>query len=292
MAVSEPGVFTSAGVDSPPLHILANTVTEGNGMMAYGAPGTFPANSANGTNFWVDVVFVTILPAGTPIPATTPVSSSTPSPEPSGVPTDAPSPVPSAVPTNTPPTISVSASTLVVNEQSSGTPATMVGTVSDPNGDAINLMASVGAVVNNGDGTWVWSWLPTDGPSQSQPVTITADDGHGSASQVSFSLQVNNVPPTAVFSANPVSIGLTESTQLIFTGASDVSPVDMAAGLAYSFDCNNDGNFEVLNSPEPQFVCSYATADTYMVLGRIADKDGAATDYTATVVVTAPLTGG
>jgi hypothetical protein len=66
----------------------------------------------------------------------------------------------------------------------------------------------------------------------------------------------------------------------------------MAAGFAYSFDCNNDGNFEVLNSPEPQFICSYAEAGTHTALGRITDKDGAATDYTATVVVTAPQTGG
>jgi hypothetical protein len=51
-----PSGFSSAGVDSPPLHALSNTVTP-DGVYAYGGSSTFPASSYNATNYWVDVIF-------------------------------------------------------------------------------------------------------------------------------------------------------------------------------------------------------------------------------------------
>src|SRR5262249_39238707 len=49
--------FASAGVDTPPLHALANGVDGANGVYLYGAGG-FPTQTFNATNYWVDVVFV------------------------------------------------------------------------------------------------------------------------------------------------------------------------------------------------------------------------------------------
>jgi hypothetical protein len=49
--------FASAGVDSPPLHALANG-TSANGLYLYGA-SDFPTYTYNATNYWVDVVFST-----------------------------------------------------------------------------------------------------------------------------------------------------------------------------------------------------------------------------------------
>jgi hypothetical protein len=49
--------FGSAGVDSPPLHALANGLDGSNGLYLYTASGGFPASSFNSTNYWVDVVF-------------------------------------------------------------------------------------------------------------------------------------------------------------------------------------------------------------------------------------------
>ena len=57
------GGFTSAGVDSPPLHALKDGVSGGNGVYAYGSTSTFPTNSYNATNYWVDVVFAGSLSA-------------------------------------------------------------------------------------------------------------------------------------------------------------------------------------------------------------------------------------
>jgi hypothetical protein len=47
--------FASA-IDNPPLHGLANSASP-NGVYAYGGSTTFPANSWNATNYWVDVLF-------------------------------------------------------------------------------------------------------------------------------------------------------------------------------------------------------------------------------------------
>ena len=50
------GFFASAGVDNPPLHALANTVSP-NGVYIYGSMSTFPSSTCDASNYWVDVVF-------------------------------------------------------------------------------------------------------------------------------------------------------------------------------------------------------------------------------------------
>jgi hypothetical protein len=49
------------GVDSPPLHAIANGGAGPNGVYAYGSGG-FPSNGFNASNYWVDVVFQTVNP--------------------------------------------------------------------------------------------------------------------------------------------------------------------------------------------------------------------------------------
>lgn len=69
--------LTSNGLSSPvtsgPLTAQAN-----GGVYAYGSAGTFPSNSANGSNFWVDVVYTT--PSGTFSPQVSAVTPSSGSP--------------------------------------------------------------------------------------------------------------------------------------------------------------------------------------------------------------------
>ena len=71
------GFFASAGVDDAPLHALSNASSGGDGVYVYGASGSFPSNSINATNYWVDVVLT---------PTTTPtVTGQTPAPNAAGV---------------------------------------------------------------------------------------------------------------------------------------------------------------------------------------------------------------
>jgi len=50
--------FTWHGTDNPPLHALQSGVDGSNGVYVYGSGGKYPINTANGYNFWVDIVFV------------------------------------------------------------------------------------------------------------------------------------------------------------------------------------------------------------------------------------------
>jgi hypothetical protein len=44
-------------VDTPPLHALADGVSGGNGVYAYGGTSGFPTSTFRTQNYWVDVVF-------------------------------------------------------------------------------------------------------------------------------------------------------------------------------------------------------------------------------------------
>ena len=57
-----PGPNGGAIADGPPLRTVRSTAGTVNGVYNYGAPSTFPQNSYNAGNYWVDVVF-------SPIPA-------------------------------------------------------------------------------------------------------------------------------------------------------------------------------------------------------------------------------
>jgi hypothetical protein len=55
------GYFSSSGTTNGPLTVLANGVDGGNGVFRYVAGGGFPTSSTNSSNYWVDVVFSTVL---------------------------------------------------------------------------------------------------------------------------------------------------------------------------------------------------------------------------------------
>ncbi len=95
--------------------------------------------------------------------------------------------------TNQPPVVAADNATVIVNE---GLTANNTGTYNDPEGDVVALTASVGTVANNNDGTWSWSFDTSDGPAESQMVTITAADSCGCCVETSFDLVVHNVAPS------------------------------------------------------------------------------------------------
>jgi len=60
------------------------------------------------------------------------------------------------------------------------------GTWSDPEGNPVTLSASLGTVTKNADGTWAWSFVPSQ-VYTNQTITITGNDGN-STSQVTFTI--------------------------------------------------------------------------------------------------------
>jgi hypothetical protein len=66
--------YLQNGVDHTPLHAIANTVSP-NAVFSYSASSTFPVSSYNGSNYWVDVMFVAANSSAQPVVSTTLPSS-------------------------------------------------------------------------------------------------------------------------------------------------------------------------------------------------------------------------
>jgi VCBS repeat-containing protein len=101
---------------------------------------------------------------------------------------------------NDAPSVTAADATVTIAE---GQIASNAGTFSDADlADIIAVSASVGTISHTGgsSGIWTWSLGTTDGPDESQKVTITAIDGRGESATTSFDLTVNNVAPTIVLS--------------------------------------------------------------------------------------------
>ena len=106
----------------------------------------------------------------------------------------------------------------------------------------------------------------------------------GPATTYTAAVTVNNVAPTAAFSA-PTTATEGSSATISLTSPADPSSADIAAGLRYSFDMDNDGVFEIADVSNPLRALTFPDDGSYTVRGRIADKDGGSNTYTATVVV-------
>jgi PKD domain len=139
---------------------------------------------------------------------------------------------------NRPPVVSAATGVLSANE---GSTATNTGTYSDPDGDNVALSASAGTLTKSGttSGTWSWSLLGAD-EAPAQMVTITANDGHGGTSSVTFTVAFTPVPPTVTIvgapSSGPEGTGITLSAK-----ATSPSAADQAVGFSYSWTTSKNG---------------------------------------------------
>ncbi len=182
---------------------------------------------------------------------------------------------------NAPPVLASNNASVTVNE---GQTAANTGTVTDANHDTVILTASVGTVVNNGNGTWSWSFATTDGPTQSQTVTITGNDGHGGTGTTSFSLVVNNVAPTITSVTNNGPVVAGHAATLTVTAT---DPAGANDPLTYSFDCDNNGSFEIGPQAGNSAACTFATGGNHTVNVRVADGDGGVATGSTVVMVLA-----
>jgi hypothetical protein len=200
----------------------------------------------------------------------------------------------SAAVVNSPPVVATDNASAVVDE---GETAENTGTFSDADNDPVTLTASVGTVTNNGDGTWSWSFPTSDGPDESQTVTITADDGNGGTAETTFSLTVDNVAPTVESVTVPL-VPVDINDQAFFDV--DVTFSDPAGShdnhYTCAFDFDNDGNVDATVDAvaygATEGSCSTALADdtrpgyaepgVYTVKVTVTDDDGDSGSATAT----------
>jgi hypothetical protein len=111
-------------------------------------------------------------------------------------------------------------------------------------------------------------------------------DKDGGETASAYAVTIHNVAPTAAFDA-PEYVIAGEAFDLSLTDPFDPSSADTAAGFEYDFDCGDgyDG-WSAGNTA----TCSTSSDEvgTRTVKGKIRDKDGGETEYTATVTVLPP----
>ncbi|MCB0163959.1 MAG: tandem-95 repeat protein, partial [Anaerolineae bacterium] len=185
--------------------------------------------------------------------------------------------------TNNDPQLAVDAAEAVVNETEV---ALNSGSISDADDDDVTLTASVGNVVNNNDGTWSWNYTTSDGPTESQTVTITADDGQGGTAEVSFVFTVNNVAPTADAGADQ-SVYRNETVNLSGSWSDPAG----AADDAYTWSWDLDGDDIADDSGSANFGDTIDRSTSFAVTGvatltfTITDKDGDSSSDTVLINV-------
>jgi hypothetical protein len=177
---------------------------------------------------------------------------------------------------NLAPTIARGLASITVDE---GQTATNSGSWSDPGDDVVSLTASIGTVTKNADGTWNWSFATSDGPAQSQTVTITADDGEGGVTITTFALVVDNLAPTIVRGLASVTVDEGETATNSgnwFDPGDDVVALTASVGTVTK---NADGTWSWA------FATSDGPAQSQTVTITADDGEGGVTTTTFTLVV-------
>ena len=194
------------------------------------------------------------------------------------------------IPANTPPTANAGGPYSV--DEGGSVPVNASG--SDPEGDPLTFAWDL-----DNDGTFetpgqsvTFLAAGLDGPSSHTIAVQVTDDG-GLSDTDQTTVEVLNVAPTAIFANISGAVNEGETTTLAFSNQFDPSAADAAASFWYSYDCTDDGTFEISDDSAASFVCHYPDNGTFTARGRIKDKDGGFTDYTVEVTVnnTAPTVG-
>jgi hypothetical protein len=168
-----------------------------------------------------------------------------------------------------------------------GQPARNTGILRDPAGDTVTLSASVGSVIDNGDGTWSWSFETTDGPDQSQTVTITARDSDGAEDNITFELTVNNAAPDAA--ANDANVTVDEGQSATSGGTfgdRGADTVTLSASIGTIVDNGNgtwSWSFATNDGP--------AQSQTVTITARDSDGEESTATFQLTVNNIAPSVG-
>ncbi len=205
-----PLAFTNIGVSNPPLQALANTISM-NGVYSHSLTSTFPVNTFNATNYWVDVDFT-------------------------------PTPVPGQV-TNVSATAGPGSATLTWSAPSSGGPVTTytvtpyIGSEAQPattvNGSPPATGAKIGGLTNGTSYTFTVQASNTNGAGlgseQSNVVTPTGLTPPSAPTGVTASAATNQALVSWTEPSSNGGSAITGYTVTPYIGGAAQAPVEIGA---------------------------------------------------------------
>jgi len=173
-----------------------------------------------------------------------------------------------------------------------GASVTFTASGSDPEGAALTYAWDLDndRIFETAGQSVTFSAASLDGPSSHTIAVQVTDDGGLTATDQAI-VNVLNVAPTANFTSTPSTLLVGQSATLAFSNLFDPSGADTTTGFHYSYDCTNDGSFELSDTAATSYACVYPASGAFTSRGRIQDKDGGFTDYTVQITVLTPREG-
>ena len=115
-------------------------------------------------------------------------------------------------------------------------------------------------------------------------ATITVTDKNSTSGSAAFSVTVANAAPTASLH-NGGPVGEAQAVGIWFQDINDPSAADQAAGFKYSYDFDNDGVWDIVDSNQSFASTVYTEHRIQTVTAQIKDKDGGTTSLSTQVVI-------
>lgn len=173
---------------------------------------------------------------------------------------------------NAPPVLAIDDAAITVSE---GEEAVNMGTITDPDSDSATLSASIGTIVDNGNGTWSWSYDTVDGPDETQVVTVSAEDDQGALAEATFELSVDNVSPQIESITVPINPVAVNSAVNVSADFSDPGTLDTHTALwDWGDTATTPGVVDEVNgSGSVVGSHTYTTPGVYTVEVTATDKD-------------------
>ena len=148
---------------------------------------------------------------------------------------------------------------------------------SDPDGDALTYLWDFGDGATSTEATPSHSYADNG----SYTVKLTVKDPAGAFNTSTATLTIADVAPTATFQHDDI-VNEGTSFHLTLMNATDVSPIDLAAGLQFAFDC---GLGYGAYGPSATMTCAAPDNAMRSVRAKVRDKDGGETEYTGSVSI-------
>jgi hypothetical protein len=258
--------FAKTGINSPPLHALADGASGADGVYVYSSKGGFPTTGWESTYYWVDVVYTTSAPAN--------------------------------------PQLTVSASSLSFGSVAVNSSATQSLTLTSSGGAAVTVNSAaisgtgfsitggtLPATLNpNQTLTLQIQFKPTAAGSATGQLTISSNSANGSTTAVSLSGTGTAANPQLTVSATSLSFGsvtvnssATQSLALTSSGAAAVTVNSVAiSGTGFTIV---GGTFPATLNPNQSLTLQvqFAPTATGSVTGQLTINSNSTTGSTAAV---------
>ena len=168
-------------------------------------------------------------------------------------------------------------SALVGTSAIEGATASYTQAFATPGSELFEMNASIGSVLDNGDGTWTWSYETVNGPEETQFVTVTSSEiDSGPSISTTFPLQVLNAAPNISLQSDamgaPIESVLAGPNQPALHSGSFSDPGNDAISFSANFGTVTDAGNGIWNW---SLDVSDDSLDGQTVVVTATDSDGA-----------------